>query len=87
MIEMTPKDLLSKAQQAFTTAFERFSLIARKNRSSIVCFVEGQDKDYYKIRIEVFSGDCKEFIPCGNKKNVLTMYERLNSTDAYDGMR
>ena len=64
-----------------------------KNRDfynkKIFCFFEGEDRKYYGMRIEKYLGISEEdmiYYSCDGKKNVLKLYEMIQSSE-YDNVK
>lgn len=63
---------------AFNTKCSHFGV------SCTYCVVENYDLCFYPHRIRDILGCKVEGIPCGNKKNVLALYELIHSKSEYD---
>lgn len=77
--KITPDVLIQKLE---TTNIGIHRYLEKKNDHSLFCFMEGKhDSDYYLGIIRSICGDDCKTIVCGNKSNVLDVYNRVYDRD------
>lgn len=80
---MKPEELLEISTKSSAVAFHKFVLLCKGRDNDLFCFFEGQDSQYYSNRIKTISKRKYQPIPCGNKKNVIEVYEWLKDHSDY----
>ncbi len=78
-VEITPATLSLKVEST-NIGYHRY--LEKKNSHSLFCFMEGKhDPDYYLGVIRPICGDDCITIECGNKRNVLDVYNSIYQVD------
>lgn len=82
---MKPAELLERVEESENVIFHKFTITAKKyNDERIFAFFEGkEDSSYYYSRIIVFFKEVEIFV-CNSKKNVISMYNRLYTSNKYN---
>lgn len=78
---MTIEDMRLLVESTDTVPYTLYQSNKMK-KGCLFCFVEGKhDTDYYQPKVKSIYGDNYFFIPCNNKKNVLSVYDQIYSSD------
>lgn len=81
---ITVQDLIREREEASSVAYQEFVLYTTTHENSLFCFFENKDAPYYHLRIKINYNGAYEYIPCGNKKSVLKVYELIKNYREYD---
>lgn len=78
---MTIEDMCTQVESTDTVPYT-FYQSNKMKADCLFCFVEGKhDTDYYQPKVKSIYGDNYLFITCNNKKNVMSVYDHIYSTD------
>lgn len=77
-------DKMRKERRTYESVYMKFVNSGKYFKSHAFCFYEGEDGKYYDSRIRQRFGDKFITFIVGNKKEVLKLLEKINSTDLYD---
>lgn len=80
---MKPEELLKLTENTSTVAFHKFVLLCKDKESDLYCFFEGRDSQYYSTRIKYITKRKYHPITCGNKKNVLDVFDLFSRKEEY----
>lgn len=84
---MNPQQLIEKTQKSSTVAYHKFVLLSRGRNTDLFCFFEGNDTQYYSLRIKQLVSQNYHPISCGNKDNVLKTYKILSESPDYKSFK
>lgn len=81
-------ETLRASREKAVAIFTEVSRLYKKDKSALYCFFEGEDGQYYGIRIDTIARP-KKYLPfsCGGKEGVLGIYRLLSRRKHYANIR
>ncbi|WP_171902783.1 MULTISPECIES: DUF4435 domain-containing protein [unclassified Aeromonas] len=81
---MDRAEQLRNARTSISVQFMDFMKALSRNRTTVVCFFEGEDEKYYTVRINTIIPDTKwTGINCGGKRKVIELRNKIRTHAIY----
>lgn len=81
-------DKLRASREKAVVVFTKFTRLYKQDSSALYCFFEGEDSQYYGIRIRTITRPEKDiYLSCNGKEGVLGIYRMLSSRSYYASVR
>lgn len=77
-------EMMNRKTRSVEVGYHKFMLKFPKKRESPICLVEGEDENYYGLRVQLRCDNISpEFIRCGGKDGVLNTFNLISSRSEY----